>query len=170
MLFRSEQCHHGQLPSQDSDGQVKHLALLWLYQIKPDSFSSFSRKRNPTKSKTKTKPTTSQPVQQSRLVTSGNFLLPGLPLLPLLPTGPVLKLHAADAQIATRNGLSTSSSCSVAYLSQVYPVPSWLSGATNSFSLCPHCFHIVSTASHSLVHTSPPQSLCSFLLGTGRFA
>ena len=108
-----EQCHHGQLPSQDSDGQVKHLALLWLYQIKPDSLS-FSRKRNPTKSKTKTKPTTSQPVQQSRLVTSGNFLLQGLSLLPLLPPGPVLKLHTADAQIATRNGLSTSSSCSVA--------------------------------------------------------
>lgn len=77
-----EKYHRGQLPSQDSDGQVKHLAVFWLNQIKPES-SSFSRKLNPTKSKTKIKPTTSQPVQQSKLVMSKNFPLSGLSLLPL---------------------------------------------------------------------------------------
>lgn len=153
-------CHCGRLPSQDSGGQDKHLVLLWLNRIKCDSFSSFSRKLNLINNIVACSREQAGHVQE--------FPTPRLVSTASPPPGPELKLHAVDAPMAMREGLPNSGPWPVSYLSQVYPAPSWLSGVTSAFPLCPHYFHKVSTASQSLVHTSLPQSVCSFVLGTGR--
>ena len=139
---------------QDSGGQDEHMVfiLLWLNQIKPDSFSSFSVKQSNGPS-----PSLFKIASWSR---SGISPSPSLVSTASLPPRPVLELHVMDTMIAAGGGgggwLSTSSPWPVSFLPQVCPSPLWP-------QVSPMPFHSVPTAStkhlylcHGLTHTSFP--------------
>lgn len=83
---------------QDSGGQDKHMVfiLLWLNQIKPDSFSSFSVKQSNGPS-----PSLFKIASWSR---SGISPSPGLVFTASLPPRPVLELHVVDTTMAAGGG------------------------------------------------------------------
>lgn len=83
---------------QDSGGQDEHMVfiLLWLNQIKPDSFSSFSVKQSNGPS-----PSLFKIASWSR---SGISPSPSLVSTASLPPRPVLELHVMDTMIAAGGG------------------------------------------------------------------